>query len=261
MTRTGRKNQILLIGITIIFLTLGLTTSAIAASTYNAITSSTLTLTGIVGGDPNALNLWADAYIFDSGTFSDPPPAQSDFLFTSSLPNSFSVGQSLFVEASASGNADIGQEASSFLATQGEWGWINPTANSYTLDFTLDWAMTGQTFSENPSTHLAVAQNYIFADYLDSAGGGSILDVFGRSVNGDGNYTGVGSSVDFTVFIGPGSGGDILISFNDAEGSIMNFGGQGTPPPINPVPIPGSVLLLGSGLLGLVGLSRRKMRV
>jgi len=178
MKRTGRKNQILLIGITVLFLTLGFTTSALAVSTYSAITSTTLTLTGITGSniDPLNQNLFAEPFIFTDVIFPASPTtnAQATTLFNSIMPVDFSVGQFLFLEASVSGSADLTFDADSTLETQGEWAWINNSANSYELDFTLDWSMTANTSSEDPLSHLAVAETLIFADYIYSNGGGTL---------------------------------------------------------------------------------------
>lgn len=80
-----------------------------------------------------------------------------------------------------------------------------------------------------------------------------------------------------TIFIGsvrtqnisgrPGSGAAlgvndvslwVLSTVGDVEGSFMSIGGDVGSPGATAVPIPGAVWLLGSGLIGLVGLSRRR---
>ena len=73
-------------------------------------------------------------------------------------------------------------------------------------------------------------------------------------------------SLSFTMIGGPGSSSTLtlsdsaLVSFNDASGApiAMNYvDGVAT----NPVPVPAAVWLFGSGLIGLVGVARRKKTV
>ncbi len=72
----------------------------------------------------------------------------------------------------------------------------------------------------------------------------------------DGFYWGTGKMLNFSEFSLDLLGQDFIIGFspdcaNDVIYAEVN----------NPVPIPTSILLFGSGLIGLVGIRRRKVRV
>jgi hypothetical protein len=75
--------------------------------------------------------------------------------------------------------------------------------------------------------------------------------------------TGVSNSLKFFGFTGGGSTG-ILSSYVlgsatlAADGTLSIVGNGTVTPPTNPVPLPAAVWLFGSGLMGLVGVSRRR---
>jgi hypothetical protein len=101
---------------------------------------------------------------------------------------------------------------------------------------------------------------------------GSTQSPLGQINNyGFGNFNGVSSPVAVITFDPIAAGiADFGILFDadvtgggwfDGNGAPLDLGTvtlSGTSVSVNIVPIPGSILLLGSGVLGLVGLSRRK---
>lgn len=76
----------------------------------------------------------------------------------------------------------------------------------------------------------------------------------------DEDYTNEAASWDITNFLEGASSFKVGFWLYAESGSYGYFGADNIEVTGNPVPIPGAVWLLGSGLIGLVGLGRRKLK-
>ena len=106
----------------------------------------------------------------------------------------------------------------------------------------------------------------LFAEFFTeiSGGGTSSSVILGGGPlfpNGDPD---VWTTYNFTAFVGPDSSGGITLQFNAAcapiEGCNADYfiDNVSIIADVNPIPVPAAVWLFGSGLIGLVGVARKK---
>lgn len=112
----------------------------------------------------------------------------------------------------------------------------------------------------------AVAGGVLFAEFFSEiSGGGTSSSVIlgGGPLFPDANPD-VWTPYNFTAFAGPDTSGGVTLQFNAAcapiEGCNADYfiDNVSIVADVNPIPVPAAVWLFGSGLIGLVGIARKK---
>ena len=104
----------------------------------------------------------------------------------------------------------------------------------------------------------AVAQGIVFSEF---SGGGATPTFFDFALNGDSS---VWTSYEYNTFAGGDVGGGITLALKVGCGAVAGctadvfFDNVSFQADVSAVPVPAAVWLFGSGLLGLVGVARRK---
>ena len=118
------------------------------------------------------------------------------------------------------------------------------SGNHPLLDTGLDWSMTNLSFVINPDSTISASGNFLWTNYsgLTTSTYSQLsqpLGAYGELIALDGDMDGIKGQV---LFDGPFAGNTIYL-----EGTIST------------IPLPAAFWLFGSGLLGLIGISRHKI--
>jgi len=178
------------------------------------------------------------------------------------------------VQAASIGGYDIGAFADSVTSLSGTFSSQGAVLPTSVTDESVDTFVTA---TINPST---LGLGFVSGTLVNGAGDdlvlfgiGTVEDTFDLTIGGTtvNNLTATDSTFDtpdgFQLnavavnldAFGFGNGAivtDILLTFNDIT-SQFSLAGALNPPPVV-VPVPAAVWLFGSGLIGLVGVARRK---
>ncbi len=280
--------KILLTVTAAILLSVAFTGTALNAASFDASMTSTLRLTGITTADnQNSPSPDFISNILFTGVLSIDQPIVSGLASVTGTSVSYTVnsheittvtpGDPLpFSSSTGFGIGDSFTLNSKAFSTENTLTLSNATAGAIgTLNlisasnfdqlvhFNLTWSMsaeTAHTISDQTAGISTMAETYIFADILDgvTTDGVSILAAtLGRSVNGVGNFTDFTASTDFSVLLEKFDSRSIQVAFSEALGNIT--AGQAALDPVSPlaVPVPATVWLFGSALVGMLGLRRR----
>jgi PEP-CTERM motif len=132
-----------------------------------------------------------------------------------------------------------------------------PGANAYALRTVLTGAFAGDVLVADSSNALLVNSGGIVMTYtLPGNGGGD----FSLNLDPTGTHFWTGDFATGEVWEVDIATGTILEQWNSGSASLFGitvFGEQG----LNPTPEPGTLVMFGSGVLGLAGLLRRKFNV
>jgi hypothetical protein len=222
-------------------LSFGFSPAAMAISTYDASASFSLTLTDVTDmSGATVTSGWSvDAFgsglveIFEagdasaSGTTSEVDPAVS-----------LSILDSILQSSTASGTANNGV-AETYSFSDLDITVDNFSGQSLTFSFDFDIMATAMATGDDATAYATV-------DMLDDLGFVNIIvEADATALSGDGSAKASDNGIiQFTLLDG---------DFNSISGIIDS---EGTAETV--VPVPASVWLFGSGLLGLVGIARRK---
>ena len=263
----------------LMLLSVGLTATTLTAATFDASMAAKLTLTGITlpgvtGPSPTTLsNIEFAGSLELPGTNTVSGDASIDGTFVSYTINGtevstgftdtgvsfgssagFAIGDYFSLNSEAFSTSDTIDFARAVAGGIGTLDLTSASTSDYQVFFNLTWSMSANTTASEGVN--AVAETFILADIIDSNGRTSLADTLGRSVNGIGNFTNFTVSSDFSLLLASGAASSIEVQFNEALGYI-DAGGQSPPEHINPVPIPATLWLFGSALVGMVGLRQR----
>jgi hypothetical protein len=221
--------------ITLGSLSMGFSPTAQAISTYDASSSFSLTLTDVAGGGTSwYAEAFGDSLVFldDSG---DATADASVSLVNPAV--SLGIGDTITQTSSSFGSATNGIASTEALTDLGI-----DVANyaEQTLTFFFDWSLTLEAVATGD---LLDANASAAVDFLDDLGAVDILEMM--------NVAG-GQSDMLTL--------DGSFEFELASGEINTIAGyvDSTGQAASVVPVPAAVWLFGSGLIGLVGIARRK---
>jgi hypothetical protein len=247
----------------------GFTTDAQATAIYDAFASSDLRITGFynvlapddliakpvdleIAGYGEILdefaefegNAFAESYGFADVVF-DPLDPNND-------PFDLGIGDGTSQEANASGWAEAPPESfaySEYLTDGAIFSFLNDSAtDTFRIDFSFEYSYRVDPSVDDPLNEGAFAwidiwiTDYYFDidfeiyEYSDTDFGGGLLEGSGTEY--------------FSIILGPDEANELFV-INDA------FGGAGD---VAPIPEPATMLLLGSGLAGLVGFRRKIKR-
>lgn len=218
--------------------------SAAAISSFDAHSELTLTLTGVSAPDG-----WSVTAVGSIGDDDVAPDGNATALNDSTLANvMLTAPGTIFQSASTVGSATFGFVESNVF-TNLDITLTNDSAETLTFDFT--WSLITDATSIADPTGDASALAYVDVYDLDASGGVgavyfdiySLIEVFGTQSD---SCAPIDCSGSFSAIVDPGSVLNVD-GFLDVEGYAEAY-----------VPVPAAVWLFGSGLLGLVGVARRR---
>lgn len=219
-------------------LSVGFTPAAMAA-TYDASASFTLTLTDVTNANFGQVTEGWSVDALGSGTPFLSESGDASATGTSSVADvSLSIDSGFTQSSSASGTATDGFSSTDTL-TDLDIFVDNFSGQALTFSFDYDFSIFASATGDEANASAAV-------DMLDDIGSVDILTSvsasapFGRASDSD---SGIGT-IQFTLLDGEFN---VIAGFIDSTGDAASV-----------VPVPAAVWLFGSGLLGLVGVARRK---
>jgi len=221
---------------------MGFAPAASAISTYDAMAEFTLTLTGVTDATGAQVTSGWDVTAFGDGVvFTNENGAASATGSVSVIDPavSLSILDSITQSSTSSGSASNGFAATDAL-TDLDISVDNFSGQALTFSFDFAAMTDAITYAIAPGEASASAS----VDMLDDLGAVDIIatadSMNGNPATGTGNVVGY---FDFVLLDG---------EFNLISGFVDSFGDAAA------VPVPAAVWLFGSGLLGLVGIARRK---
>jgi hypothetical protein len=190
----------------------------------------------------------AAALIFFAGAAT----ASADFIEVTFDKDNYTVGDTLFAEVNYTGLTapnDISQWAVDLKFDLGTLSYVDAVVNSswtiqnpgnpgVTQDIDHDAVGFAGGMAGFPASGLTGDPLYLFtAEFLVVDAGDGTLNMFSADI---------------------GTGTNIMTSFYTGLDDDVVFGAAGDSATVAPVPVPAAVWLLGSGLLGLIGIRRRR---
>lgn len=215
-------------------LSLGFVPAATAASTYDATAEFALTLTNVTDLAGAQVTSGWDVTAFGSGDvfLSDSGVATADGTISVIDPAvSLGIGDGATQASTASGTASNGTALTDAL-TELEISFDNFSGQALTFSFDYNVLLNAEATGD--------AEALALVDMLDDLG---FVDILASADDLSGPLA-LSSALSFTLEDG---GFNLISGFVDSSGSA------------SAVPVPASVWLFGSGLLGLVGIARRKL--
>ncbi len=223
-------------------LSFGFAPAATAASTYDASALFGLTLTDVTDLTGTQVTTGWDVTAFGSGDvfLSESGVATADGSISVVDPAvSLAIGDGITQTSTAFGTATNGTALTDAL-TDLEISFDNFSGQALTFSFDYNVMLNAETTGDAEALAIVdMLDDLGFVDILASADDISVPQALGSAVA-------LGSSLSFTLEDG---GFNLISGFVDSSGSA------------SAVPVPAAVWLFGSGLLGLVGIARRKQAV